>query len=108
MAKTTRAAGSKPSAKTSTSSSTTSRTRSRSGKSAEARPTEMTDPGKVMAQTLEQLHHTVEDTVDPLGMSAPMVHAQLAWLTPGSAPTCSPSASTCASSMSHTVMPLAW
>lgn len=74
MAKTTRTASSKTSAKTSIN------TRSRPGKAAEARPPEMTDPGKVVAQTLEQLHHTVEDTVDPLGMTAPIVHAQLAWL----------------------------
>ena len=71
MAKTTRAA------KTSTS----TRSRPRAGKAAEARSPEKTDPGKVMAQTLEQLHHTVEDTMDPLGMTAPIVHAQLAWLT---------------------------
>ena len=68
MAKTTRAA------KTSTS----TRSRPRAGKAAEARSPEKTDPGKVMAQTLEQLHHTVEDTMDPLGMTAPIVHAQLA------------------------------
>ena len=61
MAKTTRTASSKTSAKTSIN------TRSRPGKAAEARPPEMTDPGKVVAQTLEQLHHTVEDTALALG-----------------------------------------
>lgn len=69
MAKTTRAA------------STRTSTRSRPGKTAEAHTPEVTDPGKVMAQTLDRLHHTVEDTMDPLGMTAPIVHAQLAWLT---------------------------
>lgn len=38
-------------------------------------------PGETMAQVLTQLHDTVEQSVDPLGLSAPIAHAQLAWLT---------------------------
>ena len=38
------------------------------------------DPGKVMRANMQNLHEGVEGTIDPLGMSAPIVHAQLAWL----------------------------
>ena len=40
-----------------------------------------TAPGELMAQVLTQLHDTVEQSVDPLGVSAPITHAQIAWLT---------------------------
>lgn len=30
-------------------------------------------------KSLQQLHDTVESSIDPLGMTAPLVHAQLAW-----------------------------
>jgi polyhydroxyalkanoate synthase len=38
------------------------------------------DPGQVMKKTMRDWHDGVEGSVDPLGMSAPIVHAQLAWL----------------------------
>jgi len=38
------------------------------------------DPGKMINKNLRGLHDSVEGVVDPLGMSAPIVHAQLAWL----------------------------
>ena len=38
------------------------------------------DPGAAVHRTMQKLHDTVEDAVDPLGVAAPIVHAQLAWL----------------------------
>ena len=38
------------------------------------------DPKKVIEENMSRLHDGVEGTFDPLGMSAPIVHAQLAWL----------------------------
>lgn len=38
------------------------------------------DPGLAVRRTAQQLHELVEGTFDPLGMAAPIVHAQLAWL----------------------------
>ena len=38
------------------------------------------DPELLLKKTMRTLHDRVEGTVDPLGMSAPIVHAQLAWL----------------------------
>jgi polyhydroxyalkanoate synthase len=38
------------------------------------------DPGRIMRKTLRDLHDGVEGAIDPLGMSAPIIHAQLAWL----------------------------
>ena len=32
------------------------------------------------AHPLRKIHQRIEGTVDPLGMAAPLVHAQLAWL----------------------------
>ena len=37
-------------------------------------------PPQAFRRTLRQIHDTVEGHVDPLGMMAPIVHAQLAWL----------------------------
>lgn len=37
-------------------------------------------PPQVLRRTLREIHDTVEGHVDPLGMMAPIVHAQLAWL----------------------------
>ena len=45
-----------------------------------ARRIEPIDPAKSVKRTLRELHSTVEGTVDPLGIAAPIVHAQLAWL----------------------------
>ena len=38
------------------------------------------DPKKVIEESMHKLHDGVEGTIDPLGMSAPIVHAQMAWL----------------------------
>jgi polyhydroxyalkanoate synthase len=38
------------------------------------------NPKKVIEKNLLALHDGVEGSIDPLGMSAPIVHAQLAWL----------------------------
>lgn len=38
------------------------------------------DPGLAVKRTVEQLHDVVEGSVDPLGVMAPIIHAQLAWL----------------------------
>ena len=38
------------------------------------------DPKKVIEESMHRLHDGFEGTFDPLGMSAPIVHAQLAWL----------------------------
>jgi polyhydroxyalkanoate synthase len=38
------------------------------------------DPGQVLKKTIHKLHEGVEGTIDPLGMGAPIIHAQLAWL----------------------------
>ncbi len=37
-------------------------------------------PGEAARRAIEQLHEAFEGSVDPLGMTAPIVHAQLAWL----------------------------
>lgn len=37
-------------------------------------------PGRLVHQALRKLNHGVETTMDPMGMAAPIVHAQLAWL----------------------------
>ena len=39
-----------------------------------------TTPPQTLRRTIRQIHDTVEGSVDPLGMAAPIVHAQLAWL----------------------------
>jgi polyhydroxyalkanoate synthase len=38
------------------------------------------NPKKIIERNMHALHDGVEGTIDPLGMSAPIVHAQLAWL----------------------------
>jgi len=38
------------------------------------------DPGQAIRKSMRGLHEGVEGSIDPLGMSAPIVHAQLAWL----------------------------
>ncbi|NMG74542.1 alpha/beta fold hydrolase [Aromatoleum diolicum] len=45
-----------------------------------AKRTDAIDPAKAARHALRELHDTVEGTLDPLGMAAPIVHAQLAWL----------------------------
>jgi polyhydroxyalkanoate synthase len=45
-----------------------------------ARRGEDFDPGEVIKKTVRDLHEGVENTFDPLGMSAPILHAQLSWL----------------------------
>jgi polyhydroxyalkanoate synthase len=45
------------------------------------KPGDATSPGEVVTQVLEQLHDSVEQTMDPLGMAAPIAHAQIAWMT---------------------------
>ncbi|NTV09893.1 MAG: alpha/beta fold hydrolase [Zoogloea sp.] len=37
-------------------------------------------PLQVAQRSFRRMHDTVEATVDPLGMTAPLVHAQLAWM----------------------------
>ncbi len=37
-------------------------------------------PLGIARKTVERIHHAFESTFDPLGMSAPLLHAQLAWL----------------------------
>ncbi|WP_114649855.1 PHA/PHB synthase family protein [Pseudothauera hydrothermalis] len=37
-------------------------------------------PPRGLRRTIQQLHDTVEGSIDPLGVAAPIVHAQLAWL----------------------------
>jgi len=37
-------------------------------------------PPQVLRRTLREIHDVVEGHVDPLGMMAPIVHAQLAWI----------------------------
>ncbi len=37
-------------------------------------------PPEAMRKTMRRIHDTVEGSIDPLGMAAPIVHAQLAWL----------------------------
>lgn len=38
------------------------------------------NPKKMIEKNMRTLHDQVEGSIDPLGMSAPIVHAQLAWL----------------------------
>jgi polyhydroxyalkanoate synthase len=38
------------------------------------------NPAKVFEQNIHALHSGVEGSIDPIGISAPIVHAQLAWL----------------------------
>ncbi len=42
--------------------------------------TEPVAPPVAVKRVMRQIHDTVEGTVDPLGMAAPILHAQLAWL----------------------------
>lgn len=37
-------------------------------------------PARIVHRSMEALHKALEGTVDPLGLAAPIVHAQLAWL----------------------------
>jgi polyhydroxyalkanoate synthase len=37
------------------------------------------DPGLLIKQTVRDFHEGVESTIDPLGMGAPILHAQIAW-----------------------------
>ncbi|MBL8444347.1 MAG: alpha/beta hydrolase, partial [Zoogloeaceae bacterium] len=41
---------------------------------------EPNNPGESVRKALRSMHDTVEGAVDPLGMAAPIVHAQIAWL----------------------------
>lgn len=41
---------------------------------------EPNNPGDAVRRALRSMHDTVEGAVDPLGMAAPIVHAQIAWL----------------------------
>lgn len=41
---------------------------------------EPNNPGEAVRKALRSMHDTVEGAVDPLGMAAPIVHAQIAWL----------------------------
>ena len=36
-------------------------------------------PLDLARKSIRQLHDSVESSIDPLGMAAPLVHAQLAW-----------------------------
>lgn len=45
-----------------------------------SRRSEAPEPGQLVRRALRDLHDGVEGSLDPLGMSAPIVHAQLAWL----------------------------
>ena len=38
------------------------------------------DPARTVRRALREIHDRVEGNIDPLGMAAPIVHAQLAWL----------------------------
>jgi len=38
------------------------------------------DPKKVIERNMNVLHDGIEGSIDPLGMSSPIMHAQLAWL----------------------------
>ena len=38
------------------------------------------NPGEMARKSFRAIHDTVEGAVDPLGMAAPIVHAQLAWM----------------------------
>ncbi|MBD5801676.1 Poly-beta-hydroxybutyrate polymerase [Azoarcus sp. Aa7] len=38
------------------------------------------DPPRSVRRALREIHDSVEGSLDPLGMAAPIVHAQLAWL----------------------------
>jgi polyhydroxyalkanoate synthase len=38
-------------------------------------------PGEALIRALRRMHDLVEGSIDPFGMTAPIVHAQLAWLT---------------------------
>ncbi|ANQ84518.1 poly-beta-hydroxybutyrate synthase [Azoarcus olearius] len=40
---------------------------------------ERLDPGQTVKRSIKQLHEAVEGSFDPLGMAAPIIHAQLAW-----------------------------
>ena len=42
--------------------------------------TETVNPPLAVRRALRQIHDSVEGAVDPLGMAAPIVHAQLAWM----------------------------
>lgn len=55
--------------------------RARKPKKAVAAVADSTPHDRPPQDLLEQLQHSVEGAVDPIGMSAPIVHAQLAWLT---------------------------
>ena len=37
-------------------------------------------PIELARKSLRTLHDSVESSIDPLGMAAPLVHAQLAWM----------------------------
>lgn len=50
-----------------------------SSKGGRPRRVEQFDPGQVVKRAMRELHDGVEGTVDPLGMSAPIIHAHLAW-----------------------------
>jgi polyhydroxyalkanoate synthase len=50
------------------------------GKRAAANHNGMVSPPAMAEWALKQIHDSVEGAVDPLGMAAPIVHAQLAWL----------------------------
>lgn len=52
----------------------------RNGQGESRRKRDLLSPGEVVQQTLQKMHETVEGSMDPLGMAAPIVHAQLAWL----------------------------
>lgn len=41
---------------------------------------EPNNPGGTIRKALRSIHDSVEGAVDPLGMAAPIVHAQIAWL----------------------------
>lgn len=41
---------------------------------------EPNNPGESVRKALRSMHDTVEGAVDPLGMAAPIVHAQIAWI----------------------------
>ena len=47
----------------------------------EVRQPQMIAPIGMTAQVLEHMHAALEQRLDPLGMAAPIVHAQIAWLT---------------------------
>ncbi|MBN8441515.1 MAG: alpha/beta hydrolase [Thauera sp.] len=52
----------------------------RKGQGESRRKRDPLSPGEVVHQTLHRIHDSVEGSMDPLGLMAPIVHAQLAWL----------------------------